>query len=131
VASTRAGPVQLYRSLLGPVFSFDRCRPLGEQKNPYSRRGERQHNNLNKDGSGSMRIVYEEAYVNVNGPSMDLNGAARWQGLLSVKEYIVERMKDKRRDRVRERGDPNPYWRRNDGGAGDYKGSQSMGSIVM
>jgi hypothetical protein len=96
------------------VFSFDGRRPLGEQKNPYSRRGERQHNDLDEDGGGVVRTVYEEAYINVNGLLMDLNGAARRQGLLSGKEYVVERMKDRRRDRVRERGDPNPYRRRND-----------------
>ena len=78
-----------------------------------------------------MRIVYEEAHVNVNGPSMDLIGAARRQGLLSGKEYVVERMKDRRRDRVRERGDPNPYRRRNNGGAQDNKGGQLTGCIVM
>ncbi len=50
---------------------------------------------------GIVRIVYEEAYINMNGLT-DLNGAARQQSLLSGKEYIVERMKDRRKDRVRD-----------------------------
>jgi hypothetical protein len=33
--------------------------------------------------------------------------------LLSGKEYMVERMKDRRRDCMREWGDPNPYLRWN------------------
>ena len=50
---------------------------------------------------GVVRIVYEEAYVNMNGLT-DLNGATRQQSLLSGKEYIVEMMKDRRKDRVRD-----------------------------
>ena len=50
---------------------------------------------------GVVRIVYKEAYVNMNGLT-DLNGATRQQSLLSGKEYIVEMMKDRRKDRVRD-----------------------------
>ena len=50
---------------------------------------------------GVVRIVYEEAYVNMNGLT-DLNGATRQQSLLSWKEYVVEMMKDWRKDHVRD-----------------------------
>ena len=125
-ASARTGPGRSYRSPLGAGFGFDERRPLGEQMNPYSRKGARQHDDLD---DGVVRIVYEEAYVNMNG-STDLNGAARQQRSLSGKEYVVERMKDRRRDRVRERGEPNPYRRRNNRGVDDEDG-QSTGCVVM
>jgi hypothetical protein len=48
--------------------------------------------------------MYKEAYVNANGLSMELISAAGRRSTLSGKENLVERMKDRRRDRVRERG---------------------------
>ncbi|KAL3765484.1 hypothetical protein ACHAW5_008734 [Stephanodiscus triporus] len=127
-----------YASPLGAGFSFDERRPLREQTNPYSRRGERQHDDVVVGGAGGFRIVYEEAYVNMNGGSTDLvNGGAR-QRPTSGKEYVVERMKDRRKDRVRERGEPNPYRSssRHDAGGGrgradDDDDARSSGCVVM
>ena len=134
-ASARTGPGRSYRSPLGAGFGFDERRPLGEQMNPYSRKGARQHDDLD---DGVVRIVYEEAYVNMNG-STDLNGSAMGQqrrqqlSRSSGKDYVVERMRDRRRDRVRERGEPNPYRRRDDDGGttDDGDGRSRTGCVVM
>ena len=125
-ASTRKNG-HSYQSPLGNGFTFDKGRPLGEQMNPYSRRGSRQHDNVD---DGSFRIEYEEAYMDMN--SSDLNQAKR---VMRGKEYVVERMKDRRRDRVRERGEPNPYLRRNgierNRGKGGDDDETASGCVVM
>jgi hypothetical protein len=127
-ASPRSESGRSYRSPLGAGFSFDGRRPLREQMNPYSRKGERQHDDVH---GGGFRIVYEEAYFNMNG-SMDLNGASKQHRSASGKEYVVERMKDRRKDRVRERGEPNPYRRRHSTqGAADDADVTSSGCVVM
>ena len=91
-----------YHSPLGAGFSFDKEKPISEQMNPYSRRGKQQHDKI--DQNGGFRIEYEEAYFDMNGS--DLADAKR---VMRGKEHIVERMKDRRKHRVRERGDPNPW----------------------
>lgn len=91
-----------YQSPLGAGFSFDKEKPISEQMNPYSRRGKQQHDKI--DQNGGFRIEYEEAYFDMNGS--DLADAKR---VMRGKEHIVERMKDRRKHRVRERGDPNPW----------------------
>lgn len=137
-ASSRAGSGRSYCSPLGAGFSFDERRPLKEQMNPYSRKGKRQHDDVVGDGgAGGFRIVYEEAYINMNG-STDLNGGgggARQRPTSGNKEYVVERMKDRRKDRVRQRGEPNPYRRRHDASTGrgraDDNDARSSGCVVM
>jgi hypothetical protein len=116
-ASSRFG--YYYRSPLGKGFNFDPDRPMTEQRNPYSRRGVRQHDDINTDGG--FRVIYEEAYVNMNssGGGFDNNNAKSSSSstthrstniiIRSGKEYVVERMKERRETRLRERGDPNPY----------------------
>jgi hypothetical protein len=104
-----------YRSPLGKGFNFDTNRPMNEQRNPYSRKGARQHDDI--DTEGGFRVIYEESYVNMNAGGFDLNGAASKSSshrstniiIRSGKEYVVERMKERRETRLRERGDPNPY----------------------
>ena len=88
-----------YQSPLGAGFSFDSSRPLNQQMNPYSRKGKRQHDHINKHGG--IRIEYEEAYFDMNG--MDLMESKR---AMNGKETIVKRMSERRKNRVRERGEP-------------------------
>jgi hypothetical protein len=126
-ASPRNESGRSYRSPLGAGFSFDGRRPLREQMNPYSRKGEQQHDDVH---DGGFRIVYEEAHVNMNG-SMDLNGAAKQQRSVNGKEYIIERMKDRRKYRVRERGEPNPYRRQHSQGVADDANDRSSWCVVM
>ena len=95
-----------YDSPLGAGFSFDKSRPMKEQMNPYSRRGARQHDHLDKNGG--FRIEYEEGYLDMSG-SMDFADAKR---MTRGKEQVVERMHDRRKTRVRERGEPTPSQRR-------------------
>ncbi len=130
-AQARPSSQSLYRSPLRAGFSFDGWRPVGEETHPYLQRGERHHNGLDNNNNSIVRVVYEEVYINMN-REMDLNGATRQRCLsLSGKKYVVERMKDRRRNCMSEWGDPNPYWRRNNRGADDNEGSQSMGCIVI
>ena len=128
-ASPRSESGRLYRSPLGAGFTFDGRRPLREQMNPYSRKGERQHDGIH---DGGFRIVYEEAYFNMNG-TMDLDGASKQWRSGSGKECVIERMKDRRKDRVRERGEPNPYRRRqgSNQGAANEVNPTSSGCVVM
>ena len=95
-ASPRKNGFRSYQSPLGAGFRFDRSRPMDQQTNPYSRRGRRQHDHLNEE---EVRIEYEEAYFDVNGG----DAAVR---VRRGKEYVVERMKVRRKTRKRERGDP-------------------------
>lgn len=104
-ASTRTSGFS-YKSPLGAGFSFDKGRPMNEQMNPYSRRGNKQHDHL-KDGG--FRIEYEEAYLDMNVGGIDLSDSNR---ATRAKEFVVERMNDRRKYRVRERGDPNPHQNR-------------------
>lgn len=104
-----------YQSPLGAGFSFDSKRPMNEQMNPYSRRGKRQHDHIDTSGP---RIEYEEAYFDMNG--MDLNEA---RNSVRRKEVVVERMRDRRKHRVRERGEPNPSQRRRE--------EEEAGCVVM
>ena len=94
-----------YQSPLGAGFHFDKGRPMKEQMNPYSRRGSKQHDHINQDGG--FRIEYEESYFEMN--TGQLSEARK---VMSTKQHIVERMQDRRKNRVRERGDPNPYQER-------------------
>lgn len=117
-----------YQSPLGAGFTFDDNRPLGDQMNPYSRRGKRQHDNIGQNGG--FRIQYEEAYLDMNGSEMSEAKAA-----MRGKEFVVERMKNRREKRVRERGEPNPYIRRR-GGAGGRGGAEdedaeASGCVIM
>lgn len=76
------------------------------------------------DHDGDFRILYEESHFNMNGgwssPRGDhsssgggggggFGGFASMQRMRGGKEYVVERMKNRRKYRVRERGEPNPY----------------------
>ena len=85
-----------YSSPLGKGFRFDAKRPLKEQMNPYSRKGDRQrqrqhqHDDVDVD-TGGFKVEYEQVYVNMNG-GFDLNGDAKRSTVQSGKEYVVERM---------------------------------------
>ncbi len=74
------------------------------------------------DDHGDFRILYEESHFNVNGgwssPSGSsgsggfggsVGGYSGMERMRGGKEYVVERMKNRRKYRVRERGEPNPY----------------------
>jgi hypothetical protein len=127
-----------YYSPLGKGFNFDPDRPMTEQRNPYSRKGSRQHDDINTDGG--FRVIYEEAYVNMNagGGGFDNNNAKSSSSssthrstniiIRSGKEYVVERMKERRETRLRERGDPNPYktQRRHAGSSGGGGGGEGV-----
>ena len=125
MASTRKSGFS-YQSPLGNGFSFE-GRPMGEQMNPYSRRGRPQHNQINQQMNDGVQIEYEEAYFDMNGGDFDT--ARR---MMKGREQVVERMNDRRKNRVRERGEPNPYLRRtgfNQGGAG--KDGESSSCVIM
>ena len=111
-----------YQSPLGAGFSFDKGRPMGEQMNPYSRKGKRQHDHL--DNNGGFRFEYEEAYFDMNGEDLS-EAKMRMRG----KEYVVERMKDRRKNRVRERGDPHPFGRPRRGRQGSD--AEESGCVIM
>ena len=110
-----------YQSPLGSGFSFDKGKPLGEQMNPYSRKGSKQHDHINN--TGGYRIEYEESYMEMN-TSSNFSEARK---VMSSKEHVVERMNDRRKNRERERGDPNPYQERR---RRDENGEES-GCVVM
>ena len=112
-----------YKSPLGAGFSFDTGRPMGEQMNPYSRRGKRQHDHI-KDGG--LRIEYEEAYFDMNVGDTDFSEAKL---AMRGKEAVVERMKERRRNRVRDRGEPNPRRRRSTNTRGSD--TDDSGCVVM
>ena len=73
------------------------------------------------DDHGDFRILYEESHFNMNGgwsfPSSSsgsgfggsVGGYSGMERMRGGKEYVVERMKNRRKYRVRERGEPNPY----------------------
>lgn len=76
------------------------------------------------DDHGDFRILYEESHFNMNGgqwssPRDSTNGggslgrsggfSSSMERMRGGKEYVVERMKNRRKYRVRERGEPNPY----------------------
>ena len=107
-ASPRKNSGYSYQSPLGSGFSFDTGRPMGEQKNPYSRRGSRQHDHIHNNTAGLYRIEYEESYMEMNGG----HNFSEARKVMSSKEHVVERMNNRRKDRERERGDPNPYQER-------------------
>ena len=109
-----------YQSPLGNGFSFDKGKPAGEQTNPYSRR--RQSDRNKQNNSGGYRIEYEESYYDMNGGDFDT--ARR---VMKSKEHVVERMNDRRKNRARERGEPNPYLKR----TGLDKDSESSGCVIM
>ena len=115
-----------YQSPLGAGFSFDTTRPLNQQMNPYSRKGKRQHDHVNKHGG--IRIEYEEAYFDMNG--MDLMESKQ---AMRGKETIVKRMSERRKNRVRERGEPNPYHQQQsrEGGGGRGVESGDSACIIM
>ncbi|KAL7447417.1 hypothetical protein ACHAXM_010627 [Skeletonema potamos] len=111
-----------YQSPLGAGFHFDKGRPLGEQMNPYSRKGARQHDHIKN--TGGYRIEYEESYFDMN--TSRLSEARK---VMSSKEHVVDRMNDRRKDRVRERGDPNPYQERRRRIDADQE--SSSGCVIM
>lgn len=120
VSSRKSG--RSYQSPLGNGFSFDTSRPIGEQTNPYSRRRQRhQQTNQQQDGE-DFRIEYEEAYFDMNGEDFDTARRA-----MHAREHVLERMNDRRKNRTRQRGDPNPYLRR----TGIDKDSESSGCVIM
>jgi hypothetical protein len=126
-SSRRSG--SSYQSPLGNGFSFDKGNPVGDQVNPYSRRARRQHDHIKEhnNNNGGMRIEYEEAYLDMTGA--DFNQARR---VMKSKEYVVARMNDRRKNRVRERGEPNPYLKRAglEKNAGE-KDAESSGCAIM
>ncbi len=124
-ASTRKSGYS-YQSPLGAGFNFDKGKPMGEQMNPFSRRGSKQHDHLNN--TGGYRIEYEESYFEMN--TSQLSEARR---VMSSKEHVVERMNDRRKNRVRERGDPNPYQERRRRIMDDEDNAEdsSSGCVVM
>lgn len=109
-----------YQSPLGNGFSFDKGRPIGEQSNPYSVK--RQQNRNQQSYDGGYRIEYEESYFDMNGGDFDT--ARR---VMKSKEHVVERMNSRRKNRARERGEPNPFLKR----TGLDKDSESSGCVVM
>ena len=119
-----------YTSPLGAGFSFDSGRPMREQMNPYSRRGKRQHDHI---VNGGIEIEYEEAYIDMGAGGGLSSPGGRGTGT-GGKESVVERMKARRRERVRERGDENPYKRptaaRGDAGGGSEAWSGTACSIM-
>ena len=112
-----------YQSPLGNGFAFDAGRPLHEQRNPYSRR----RRDLNDRDDGGFRIEYEEAHLDMNGGA-DLSQARR---VIRSKEHVVERMKDRRKNRPRERGEPNPYLRRSGFDDGRGGSAETSGCVIM
>ena len=83
---------------------------MGEQMNPCSKKRKRQHDHIDQK-NGGFRIEYEEAYFDMG------------------KEFVVERMKDRRRNRVRERDEANTFQRRN--GLGVENDAENVGCVVM
>ena len=81
--------------------------------------------NNTHDDDGNYRVLYEEGHLSMNGGwslprgsgssgsgsfSGDGGGFSSMERMrVSRKEYVVERMKDRRKYRVRDRGEPNPY----------------------
>ena len=118
-----------YTSPLGAGFSFNKDRPMDQQMNPFSKKGMKQHDHLDKK-NGGFRIEYEEAYFDMDG--QDLSDAKR---NMRGKEFVVERMKDRRsrrvreRDEMRERGEPNPFQPRN--GRRVENDAEGAGCVVM
>ena len=102
-ASTRKSGYS-YQSPLGAGFSFDKGKSMKEQMNPYSRKGNRQHDHIE---NGGFQIKYEEAYFEMNGRGLEESKQAT-----GGREHVVERMNHRRQNRVRERGEPNPHLRR-------------------
>jgi len=116
-----------YQSPLGAGFTFTNTKPLNEQMNPYSRKGKRQHDHLNKFGNNSLKFEYEESYFEMGNNSMDIMESKRMG-----KEKVVKRMNERRKDRVRERGEPNPYQqRRRKQREGTVEDDESPGCVVM
>ena len=113
-----------YQSPLGAGFSFT-TKPLNEQMNPYSRKGTRQHDHINKFGT-SLKFEYEESYFEMGSNSMDIMESKRMG-----KEKVVKRMNERRKDRVRERGEPNPYQQRRRQREGTVEDDESPGCVVM
>lgn len=109
-----------YQSPLGNGFSFDKGRPVGDQTNPYSRR--RKNDRDQESNDGQFRIQYEESYFEMNGGDFDTA-----KKVMKSKEHVVERMNVRRKNRVRERGEPNPYLKR----TGLDKDSESSGCAIM
>ena len=89
-----------YQSPLGNGFSFEAGKSREEQSNPFSRKS-RQSNQSQQDG---FQIQYEEAYFEMN--TSDLSHSRR---VINGKESVIERANHRRKHRVRERGEPNPY----------------------
>ena len=118
VSSRKSG--HSYQSPLGNGFTFNKDRPSGQQSNPYSIRRQRNQNQQHNDDE--IRIQYEESYLEMNGGDFD---TARQ--VMKAKESVVERMNVRRRNRIRERGDPNPYLTRR----GPNKDEESTGCAIM
>lgn len=92
-----------YQSPLGNGFSFDSGKSMDEQRNPYSRRRNQQQGNNVRGADDGFRIEYEEAHFDMGNSAGDFSQARR---VMKAKEQVVERMKDRRKTRVRERGEP-------------------------
>mmetsp|Transcript_27531 Transcript_27531/g.56570 ORF Transcript_27531/g.56570 Transcript_27531/m.56570 type:complete len:275 (+) Transcript_27531:54-878(+) len=120
-----------YQSPLGNGFSFDAGRPTSDQRNPYSRRRHsRGNSHLGGGGDEDIRIEYEESYFDMNGGSGSISDFSQARNMMKGKEYVVERMKDRRKHRIRERGQPNPYAerRKNDE---ELRTAESSGCAIM
>jgi len=116
-----------YRSPLGSGFTFEKDRPLHEQTNPYSRKGNRQHDDhINNIKNGGFQIEYEESYFDMSSEDLsDSNGATRG------KEFVVKRMQNRRKNRRRERGEPYPYSQRRQQTAGGETDAEGSGCVIM
>jgi len=74
---------------------------MDEQRNPYSRRRNQQQGNNVRGADDGFRIEYEEAHFDMGNSAGDFSQARR---VMKAKEQVVERMKDRRKTRVREMG---------------------------
>ena len=119
VSSRKSG--HSYQSPLGNGFTFNKDSPSGQQSNPYSKRRQRNQNQQHDD---EIRIEYEESYFDMNGGDFDT--ARR---VMKAKENVVERMNVRRKNRIRERGDPNPYLKRT--GIVNKDDEESTGCVIM
>jgi len=91
--------------------------------NPCSKKGKRQHDHIDQKNEG-FGIKYEEAYFDMDGQDL-----SEVKMVMKGKEFVLERMKNRRRSRLRERGEPNPFQRRN--GRGLENDAEIVGCVVM
>lgn len=91
-----------YQSPLGAGFTFS-----GSTGNPFSKSGRKRMQNQNKGVSGSNSFFddeyeYEEGYMDMGSNSTSSSKQYKMRG----REIVSERMKERRKARRRNRGDP-------------------------